>query len=193
MTSFPTAKDHAMNRISFRILSALSLAAVLIVSAYAKPPAGDLAANLTPEQANATAATANTPDQHAQLAHFFRLQADRYAAEITLHQQMIAAYKADATKVSTKNRTATVGHCENEVRVLQAKVAESQKLAETHELAAGISPAAPSGAQAADACCGGKCNQAGHDCCKGQDMNDCCGGKCKQSKGDCCGGHMNMK
>ena len=178
-----------MNRISFRILSALSLAAFLTLAAHAAEPA----ANLTPRQANALAATANTPAQHAQLAQYFRAQADQYTAEAKVHEQMIAAYKADATKVSTKNRTATLGHCENEVRDLQARAAAAQKLAETHELAAGISPAAPAGAQAADDCCGGKCNDAGHDCCKGSDMSNCCGGKCKQSGGDCCGGHMNMK
>ena len=165
-----------MNRISFRILSALSLAAFLTLAAHAAEPA----ANLTPQQANALAATANTPAQHAQLAQYFRAQADQYTAEAKVHEQMIAAYKADATKVSTKNRTATLGHCENEVRDLQARAAAAQKLAAMHELAAGISPATPAGAQTAEDCCCGKCKQAGGDCCHG-------------SAGDCCGGHMNMK
>ncbi len=132
-----------MNRTTFRTLSTLSLAAVITLAAQAATPIDKASTALTDQQVQVLVSNAKTPADHARIAGYYRAKAEAYTAEAQVHARMLADYKADATKVSSKNYAMTIGHCQSLVRDLEQKAAAAQKQAETHEQAAGITPPAP--------------------------------------------------
>ena len=132
-----------MNRTTFRTLSTLSLAAVMTIAAQAATQVDKTSTTLNDDQVKVLVANAKTPAEHAQIASYYRAKASQYNAEAQVHARMLADYKADATKVSTKNYATTVGHCQSLVSNLQRAATQAEKLAETHEQAAGIQRSAP--------------------------------------------------
>ena len=171
-----------MTRTLFRTLTTLSLAALMTIAAQAKSPADKLSNVLTAEEIRVLTTKASTPADHTVIANYYRAKADEYQAEAQVHARMLAAYKADVTKVSTKNYATTVGHCETLVRDLQQKAAESQKLAEAQEQLAGAQqPTAPPSHDMSGMKMDG--SQPMHDCCCDKAQGSCCG----KMHDSCCG------
>ena len=120
-----------MNRISSRtlsILSVLSLAVVMTVSALGQTPAAT--EKVSKNQLNTLIATAKTPAEHTRIANYYQAQAKDYLAQADEHQAMIAAYKANP---STKHQASAVTHCENFVTSLKELATKSQEMAQMHQ------------------------------------------------------------
>jgi hypothetical protein len=136
-------KEIQMNRISFRILGVLSLAAVTTLSATSQAPASSV--NLSRGQLSTLASSAKTPADHERIAQYYQAKAQGYLAQAQVHQAMLAAYKANPALSNNKNQASTVGHCEYFVQSLQQQAAKAQQQAQSHELMAEVQP--PAGLQ----------------------------------------------
>lgn len=118
-----------------RTLSIISLAFVLAVSAFTQDAFAQQAKqeHLNKQQLNTLIATAKTPAEHQRIAQYFQAKALDYLAQAKEHEQMIAAYKANTSISTEKNRASTIGHCEYFVQTFKDLAAKSQELAKMHE------------------------------------------------------------
>jgi hypothetical protein len=117
------------------ILSILSLAFVMTVTALAQMPSAQASKpeHLSKHQLNTLIATAKTPAEHLRIAQYYQAKAQEYLAEAKEHEEMLAAYKANPTLSTDKNRASTIGHCEYFVQTFKDLAAKSQELAQLHE------------------------------------------------------------
>jgi hypothetical protein len=127
-----------MNRISSRsisILSVLSLAVVMTVTAFGQTPSAQQskAEHLDKQQLNTLIASAKTPAEHQRIAQFYEAKAQDYRAQAQQHEAMIAAYKANSSLSTDKNRASTIGHCEYFVQTFKEMAVKSHELAEMHD------------------------------------------------------------
>lgn len=118
-----------------RTITILSLAFVLTVAAFAQAvPSQQLAPeHLGKQQLNTLIATAKTPAEHLRIAQYFQAKGQDYLAQAQEHEQMLAAYKANSSLSTNKNRTSTIGHCEYFVQTFKDLATKSQELAQLHE------------------------------------------------------------
>jgi hypothetical protein len=117
------------------ILSILSLALVMTVTALAQTASARAPrpAHLSKHQLNTLIATAKTPAEHRRLAQYYQENAQDYLAQAKEHEQMIAAYKANPSLSTDKNRASTIGHCEYFVQTFKDLATKSRELAQLHE------------------------------------------------------------
>ena len=118
-----------------RTLSIVSLAFVLAISAFTQNAFAQQAKreHLNKQQLNSLIATAKTPAEHQRIAQYFQAKALDYLSQAKEHEQMIAAYKANTSISTEKNRASTIGHCEYFVQTFKDLAAKSQELAKMHE------------------------------------------------------------
>jgi hypothetical protein len=91
---------------------------------------------LSNQQLNTLISTAKTPAEHQRIAQFYQSQAQDYLAQAQEHEAMVAAYKANSSLSTDKNRASTIGHCEYFVKTFKDLAVKSQELAKLHELMA---------------------------------------------------------
>lgn len=112
------------------ILSVISLAFVMSVTAFAKTPTID---HLSKRQLNTLIATAKTPAEHQRIAEFYLLQAQDYLAQSKEHAQMAEQFRNNPIRNNSKYVINTVNHCEYWAQKYSEKAAKSQELANQHE------------------------------------------------------------
>jgi hypothetical protein len=112
------------------ILSVVSLAFVMSVTAFAKTPTID---HLSKRQLNTLIAIASTPAEHQRIAEFYRYQAQDYLAQSKEHAQMAEQYKSNPIRNNSKAVFSTVNHCEYWAQKFSEMAAKSQELAAQHE------------------------------------------------------------
>ncbi len=88
---------------------------------------------LSKQQLLSLIATAKTPAEHRRVAEYYHAKAQDYLAQANEHEQMVAAYKANPSLSTEKNRASTIGHCEYFVQTFKDLAAKSQELAQLHE------------------------------------------------------------
>ena len=116
------------------ILLMLLLAFVMTATAFAQTPAPQpKPEHLSTHQLNNLIATAKTPAEHRRIARYYKERALDYLAQAKEHEQMVAAYKANPSLSTDKNRTSTIDHCEYFVQTFKDLAAKSQELAQLHE------------------------------------------------------------
>ena len=118
---------------TFAVLSVLSLAFVMTVAAFDQTPSTVKAEHLSKQQLNTLIATAKTPAEHQRIANYYEAQAQNYRSEAQEHESMIAAYKANSSLSTDKNRASTIGHCEYFVQTFKDMAVKSHELAQLHE------------------------------------------------------------
>jgi hypothetical protein len=117
------------------IFSILSLAFVMSVAAF-----GQIASAQEPKpehlgkrQLNTLIATAKTPAEHRRIAQYYKAKAQDYLAQSKEHEAMVAAYKANSSLSTNKNRASTISHREYFVQTFKDLAAKSQELAQLHD------------------------------------------------------------
>ena len=120
---------------TFAALSVLSLAFAITVAAFGQTPSAQEVKpeHLSKQQLNTLIATANTPAEHERIAQYYRAKALDYLAQAKEHEAMVAAYKANSSLSTNKNRASTISHCEYFVQTFRDLAAKSQELAQLHE------------------------------------------------------------
>ena len=118
---------------TFSVLSVLSLALVMTVAAFGQAAPQPKPEKLTKHQLNTLIATAKAPAEHLRIAKFYELTAQDYKAQAQEHEEMIAAYKANSSLSTEKNRSSTIGHCEYFVKTFKEMAIKSQELARLHD------------------------------------------------------------
>jgi hypothetical protein len=134
-----------MFRNVFKVFSASLIAMLMLAAAPGATPA---AAQALPGDTHMKALlrSAKAPADHQLAAAYFQAQSQQYEAQAAVHEAMLASYRADATRVSSKNQAETIGHCEYLVQEFQRKAVESRKLAAAQqEMASAEQPAPPQG------------------------------------------------
>jgi len=118
-----------------RTITILSLVLALTAAAFAQaaPSQQVKPEHISKQQLNTLIATAQTPADHQRIAQYFQAKAQDYLAQAQEHEQMIAAYKANAALSNDKNLASTIGHCEYFVQTFKEMAAKSQELAQLHE------------------------------------------------------------
>jgi Tfp pilus assembly protein FimT len=118
-----------------RTIAILSLVLALTAAAFAQAaPAQQLKPeHLSKQQLNTLIATARTPAEHQRIAQYYEAKAQDYLAQAREHEQMVAAYKANSSLSTDKNRASTIGHCEYFVQTFKELAVKSQELAQLHE------------------------------------------------------------
>lgn len=116
-----------------RIFAISSLIAVLFATTLAFAKTQPKSEKIGKEQLNTLIATAKTPAEHQRIANYYQVQAQDYRAQAQEHEGMVAAYKANSSLSTDKNRTSTIGHCEYFVKTFKDMAVESQELARLHE------------------------------------------------------------
>jgi hypothetical protein len=117
------------------IFSILSLAFVMSVAAFgqiasAQQPKPE---HLSKRQLNTLIATAKTPAEHQRIAQYYQTKAQDYLAQSKEHEAMAAAYKANSSMSTNKNRASTISHCEYFAQTFKDLAAKSQELAQLHD------------------------------------------------------------
>jgi hypothetical protein len=80
-------------------------------------------------------------DRHADKSRqYSRAKAQDYLAQAKEHEAMVAAYKANSSLSTNKNRASTISHCEYFATTFQALSDNSQELATLHERMAKEAP-----------------------------------------------------
>jgi hypothetical protein len=92
-------------------------------------------AGLTKKEARQLTMSAKTPQDHLELAQYFRLEADKLDAEAKEHAAMALNYRANPTASETKRPGAsdTAAHCERLSRDLAKTAGDARALAADHE------------------------------------------------------------
>ena len=118
-----------------RTITILSLAFALTVAAFAQAAPGPQtkSEHLSKQQLNTLIANAKTPAEHQRIAQFYEAKAQDYRAQAVEHETMVAAYKANSSLSTEKNRASTIGHCEYFVTTFKELAVKSQELAKLHE------------------------------------------------------------
>ena len=90
---------------------------------------------MTAKEARTLVATAKTPKEHLKLAGYFNQQGDRYEAEARDHDEMIEAYRKNATTRAEKTPggVGTIEHCEFFAKSNREMAKVSRKMAAAHE------------------------------------------------------------
>jgi hypothetical protein len=127
---------------TFAALSVLSLAFAITVAAFGQTPSAQQPKpeHLSKQQLNTLIATANTQADHERIAQYYRSKAVDYLAQAKEHEGMVAAYKANSSLSTNKNRASTISHCEYFATTFQALADNSQELATLHERMAQEAP-----------------------------------------------------
>ncbi len=92
-----------------------------------------MAEKLTKQQLLSLIATAKTPTEHQRVAEYYHAKAKDYLAQAKEHEELLAAYKANPSLSTEKNRASTIGHCEYFVQTFKDMAANTQELADMHE------------------------------------------------------------
>jgi hypothetical protein len=123
-------------------LSVLSLAFAITVAAFGQTTSTPQSKpeHLSKQQLNTLIATANTQADHERIAQYYRAKAVDYLAQAKEHEAMVAAYKANSSMSTNKNRASTISHCEYFAKTFQALADNSQELATLHERMAQEAP-----------------------------------------------------
>jgi hypothetical protein len=116
-----------------RTFAVLSFVLVLTFAATAQSTTQPKAEQLSRKQLNALIDSAKTPAEHIRIAAYFEAMAADFRAEAREHEAMVAAYKANSTLATDKNRTSTIGHCQYFVTTLNERADHSLELAKQHE------------------------------------------------------------
>ena len=117
-----------------RTIATLSFAAVLAFTSFAAmAQTQPKVEKLSKEQLNTLISTAKTPAEHRRIAQYYEAKALDYQAQAKEHEQMVAAYKANSSLSTDKNKAETLGHCEWFVTTFKALAENSQQLAALHE------------------------------------------------------------
>ncbi len=127
-----------MNRISLRsirMLSVLAFALTLSVAALSKTPTASepKSQNLSKQQLKTLIATAVTPADHQRIAEYYKVKAQDYLAQAKDHEAMLAAYNANPSSLTDKDRAGTVYHCEYYAKKFKDMAAKQEELARQHE------------------------------------------------------------
>ena len=117
-----------------RTITILSLAFALTVAAFAQAAPAQQAKpdHLSKQELNSLISTAKTPAEHQRIAVYYQEKAVDYLAQAKEHEQMIAAYKANTSLSTDKNRASTISHCEYFAQTFKDLAAKSQELAQLH-------------------------------------------------------------
>jgi len=120
---------------TFAVVSVLSLTFVMTVAAFGQTAstAQPKPEHLSKQQLNNLIATAKTPAEHERIANFYEAKALDYRAQAQEHKSMIAAYKANSSLSTDKNRASTIGHCEYFDQTFKDMAIKSHELAQLHE------------------------------------------------------------
>ncbi len=126
-----------MNRISFRpvrIASALVFTLALTAAAFSEMPSATQPRpeQLSKQQLKTLIATAATPADHQRIAQYYQAKAQDYLAQAKEHEAMLAAYSANPSSLTDKDRAGTVYHCEYYARKFKAMAAKSEELSRLH-------------------------------------------------------------
>ncbi len=117
------------------ILTILSLALVMTATALAQTASAPQPKpeHLSMRQLNTLITTAKTPAEHRRIAQYYQAKAQDYLAQVKEHEEMLAAYKANPSLSTEKNRASTIGHCEYYVQAFKDLATKTQELAQFHE------------------------------------------------------------
>jgi hypothetical protein len=117
------------------IFSILSLAFVMTVAFFGQTTSAQQTKpeHLSKRQLNTLIATARTPVEHQRIGQYYQAKAQDYLAQAKEHEQMVAAYKANPSMSTNKNRASTISHCEYFATTFKALADNSQELATLHE------------------------------------------------------------
>jgi hypothetical protein len=120
---------------TFAVLSVLSLAFVMTAATFGQAPSTTQSKpeHLSKQQLNTLIASAKTPAEHQRIANFYEARAQDYRAQASEHEAMVAAYKANSSLSTDKNRASTIGHCEYFVQTFKDMAVKSHELAQLHE------------------------------------------------------------
>ncbi len=118
-----------------RTITILSLLLALTVAAFAQaaPSQQVKPEHLSNRQLNTLIATAKTPAEHRRIAQYYQAKAQDYLAQAREHEQMVAAYKANSSLSTNKNRASTISHCEYFSQTFKELAVKSQELGQLHE------------------------------------------------------------
>ena len=117
-----------------RTIVSFAFAAVLAFTSFAAmAQTQPKVEKLSKEQLNTLISTAKTPAEHRRIAQYYEAKALDYQAQAKEHEQMVAAYKANSSLSTDKNKAETLGHCEWFVTTFKALAENSQQLAALHE------------------------------------------------------------
>lgn len=117
-----------------RTIVSFAFAAVLAFTSFAAmAQTQPNAEKLSKQQLNTLISTAKTPAEHRRIAQYYEAKALDYQAQAKEHEQMVAAYKANSSLSTDKNKAETLGHCEYFVTTFKALAENSQQLAALHE------------------------------------------------------------
>lgn len=119
---------------SFRIVSALAFTLALTAVAFGEMPSAPQPSpeQLSKQQLKTLIATAATPADHQRIAQYYQARAQDYLAQAKEHEAMVAAYNANPSALTDKDRAGTVYHCEYYARKFKDMAAKSEELARLH-------------------------------------------------------------
>ena len=116
-----------------RIFAISSLIAVLFVATLGFAETQSKSEKLSKEQLNSLISAAKTAAQHQRIADYYQARAQDYLAQAKEHEGMVAAYTANSSMSTDKNRASTIGHCEYFVKTFNDMAVKSQELVKLHE------------------------------------------------------------
>jgi hypothetical protein len=134
-----------MNRISLRsicIVSAFAFTLALTAAAFSETPSAPQSGpeQLSKQQLKTLIATAATPADHQRIAQYYQAKAQDYLNQAQEHEAMLAAYNANPSAATDKDRAGTVYHCEYYARKFRDMAAQSEELAKLHAQMAADAP-----------------------------------------------------
>lgn len=117
------------------VIGALGVSAYVTVTAHTQTASAPQPKpeHLSMRQLNTLIATAKTPAEHRRIAQYYQAKAQDYLNQAKEHEEMLAAYKANPTLSTEKNRASTIGHCEYYVQTFRDLATKTQELAQFHE------------------------------------------------------------
>ena len=119
---------------SIRIASALVFTLALTAAAFSVMPSAPQPRpeQLSNKQLKTLIASAGTPADHQRIAQYYQAKAQDYLTQAKEHEAMLAAYSANPSALTDKDRAGTVYHCEYYARKFKDMAAKSEELARLH-------------------------------------------------------------
>lgn len=120
---------------SWTSVALIALAAAFLVTV--KDTNGAQPKHLSKKEVVALITTAKSPEDHLQLARYYKAEADRLDAEAKDHDELAAAYRKSITSqaAATKNPMApnTAAHCEYFAKSVREAAKAAREMAISHE------------------------------------------------------------
>ena len=122
-------RDFNAKRIARLVASAAFLVALALGVSGSSMRAADTAAPLTKQQVKELIKTAKTPEEHMELAQYYRYEADKFKSEAQEHKEMSAEYIHHIIpKFPTMSQ-----HCNDLSGYLTRAAGKAERLAAMHE------------------------------------------------------------